>query len=133
MYSLTNSPALAYDLALLLDKGFEPAQWTSARLKDEVLYLETARDRYELRVDGSRDGFAVYTLCRVLDPLSLALSPDAVVPVKLRVVAQGVDGSASPHALPPEMPISKPWHKLSIGLTLCGALIRCTSRRLTTP
>ncbi len=32
-YTMTNAPALAYDVALMLDKGFEPRKWTASRLK----------------------------------------------------------------------------------------------------
>jgi hypothetical protein len=60
------TPMLAYDVALLMDKGFAPRRWSvcvcflvvfdlfvfcrgCARLSDEVLYLETAaRQRFEL-------------------------------------------------------------------------------------
>lgn len=32
----------------IADRGLKQWQWTSARLHSEVLYLETARERYEL-------------------------------------------------------------------------------------
>lgn len=102
-YTMTNTPALAYDVALMLDKGFEPRKWTASRLKvsthihvggtaltstraraqDEVLYLETSRERFELRQDGVRDTFATYTLSRITESLAAALSgQDVVVPFR---------------------------------------------------
>lgn len=42
-YNLCNEPWLKYTLAAVADKGFKRSQWTSARLVNEVLYLETAR------------------------------------------------------------------------------------------
>ena len=42
-YSLANEPWLKYTLAAVADKGLKPGQWTSSRLLDEVLYVESAR------------------------------------------------------------------------------------------
>lgn len=69
-----NTPCLAYDSALVADKGFEPRLWTSARMVEFVLYLETAVPlaRYELvLVEG------VYALSRVKE----AAAHDERVPV----------------------------------------------------
>lgn len=41
-----------------------------------------SQDRYELRSDGSRDGFVTYTLSKVSDPMALFLAGENSVPVK---------------------------------------------------
>jgi hypothetical protein len=45
--SLTYTPMLAYDCALLMDKGFVPSRWACARLHDEALYLETCKVAFD--------------------------------------------------------------------------------------
>ncbi len=54
------TPMLAYDAALLLDKGFAPSRWSVARLAEEALFLETAAARYELLAEGT--GFVLSRL-----------------------------------------------------------------------
>lgn len=48
LYSLCNEPWLKYCMAAIADRGLRPGYWTSARLRDEALYLETAKERFEL-------------------------------------------------------------------------------------
>lgn len=50
-FNLSNEPMFKYSLSLLADRGFEPADWTSTRLRTEVLYLESDSHRYELSLD----------------------------------------------------------------------------------
>jgi hypothetical protein len=38
-----NEPWLKYSMAAVADRGLKPNQWTSARLHNDVLYLETQR------------------------------------------------------------------------------------------
>ena len=47
-YNLCNEPRIKYSMAAVADRGLKPSQWTSARLRSEVLMLETHRARYEL-------------------------------------------------------------------------------------
>lgn len=47
-YNLCNEPRIKYSMAAVADRGLKPSQWTSARLRGEVLVLETHRTRYEL-------------------------------------------------------------------------------------
>ena len=43
MYNLCNEPWLKYTWHVVVDRGLKPSAWTSARLHDEVLLLETGR------------------------------------------------------------------------------------------
>ncbi len=43
LYNLCNEPWLKYTLAALADRGLKPSAWTSARLREETLYLETSK------------------------------------------------------------------------------------------
>jgi hypothetical protein len=62
VYSLSNEPWLKYSPAAVADRGLAPKNWTSARLRSEVLFFETARERYQVayvsteRVDGGGGG-----------------------------------------------------------------------------
>jgi hypothetical protein len=47
-YNLCNEPWMKYGVSLVADQGFKKSQWTCARLRSEVLYLETHQKRYEL-------------------------------------------------------------------------------------
>jgi hypothetical protein len=51
-YSLCHEPWTKYTVAAVADRGLKRAQWTSARLRTEVLYLETQRARFELAWEG---------------------------------------------------------------------------------
>ena len=42
-YNLSNEPWLKYSMAAIADRGLKPSQLTSARLRAEVLYLETIK------------------------------------------------------------------------------------------
>ncbi len=41
-FNLCNEPWLKYTLSAIADRGLKRSQWTSSRLLDEVLLLETA-------------------------------------------------------------------------------------------
>jgi len=45
---MCNDPAYKYSLLNICDKSEDMKTWTSYRLKDHVLYLETLDERYEL-------------------------------------------------------------------------------------
>ena len=51
-YNLCNEPWLKYSIASVCDQGFKRADWTSARLRSNTLYLETHTQRFELAYDG---------------------------------------------------------------------------------
>ena len=51
-YNLCNEPWLKYSIASVCDQGFKRADWTSARLRSNTLYLETHTQRFELSYDG---------------------------------------------------------------------------------
>lgn len=44
-YNLCNEPWTKYSMSTVADRGLKPSQWTSARLHNQVLYLETHRCR----------------------------------------------------------------------------------------
>lgn len=43
LFNLCNEPWLKYTLSAIADRGMKHAGWTSARLRGEVLFLETNR------------------------------------------------------------------------------------------
>lgn len=47
-YNLLNEPWLKYSLGAVADRGWKRTQWLSARMLEEVLYLETDAERYEI-------------------------------------------------------------------------------------
>lgn len=50
-YNLCNEPWLKYSMNAVADRGLNMSQLTSARLRKEVLFLETHAERYELSCD----------------------------------------------------------------------------------
>lgn len=104
MFNLANEPMYKYSLQLIADRGFEPKDWTSTRLRAEALYLESDSTRYELiqkgtaRPRGAPDGalYDTYAFAEVLAPH--ALDADAMkragVPLPaehVRVLHEGLD------------------------------------------
>ena len=55
-YNLCNEPWMKYSVSLVADQGFKRSQWTCARLRREVLYVETHHKRYELSCVPGKDG-----------------------------------------------------------------------------
>ena len=51
-YNLLNEPWLKYCLGAVADRGWKRHQWLSSRMIEEVLYLETDSDRYEIARNG---------------------------------------------------------------------------------
>eukprot|EP01128_Nolandella_sp_AFSM9_P006991 TRINITY_DN3719_c0_g1_i1.p1 TRINITY_DN3719_c0_g1~~TRINITY_DN3719_c0_g1_i1.p1 ORF type:complete len:367 (+),score=54.28 TRINITY_DN3719_c0_g1_i1:27-1103(+) len=67
MYNLSNEPCFGYDQSLLCDRGSEPEKWTSYKLKQVVLYIESLTERYELARESrlpSREGSSKFDLYR---------------------------------------------------------------------
>lgn len=106
-YSLCHEPWTKYAVAAVADRGLKRAQWTSARLRREVLYLETHAARFELAWegltppekgdkgekdggDGALDAFR-WARCRTPRPLDDARGFGAPLPSQeLAVLAKGV-------------------------------------------
>mmetsp|Transcript_25976 Transcript_25976/g.56618 ORF Transcript_25976/g.56618 Transcript_25976/m.56618 type:complete len:354 (-) Transcript_25976:777-1838(-) len=47
-FNLCNEPWLKYTLSAISDKGLKASQWTCARLHEEVLFLETHTERFQI-------------------------------------------------------------------------------------
>lgn len=60
-FNLSNELSFQYNLNLICDRGIEPAQWTSHRLRNAVLMLETGRQRFELSWEDSSSGKSANT------------------------------------------------------------------------
>lgn len=86
-FNLSNEPMFKYSLALVADRGLEPADWTSTRLRTDVLYLESDSRRFELAREAddaspanepapaggapSAQPYDRYTLSEVVEPQAL--------------------------------------------------------------
>eukprot|EP00208_Stichococcus_sp_RCC1054_P006746 CAMPEP_0206141198 /NCGR_PEP_ID=MMETSP1473-20131121/12087_1 /ASSEMBLY_ACC=CAM_ASM_001109 /TAXON_ID=1461547 /ORGANISM="Stichococcus sp, Strain RCC1054" /LENGTH=369 /DNA_ID=CAMNT_0053535663 /DNA_START=229 /DNA_END=1338 /DNA_ORIENTATION=+ len=97
-YNLCNEPWTKYSMATVADRGLKPAQWTSARLHHQVLYLETHRQRYELSrvptpAGGEPNERDVYRWARC-PPLSAAAMRAAGTPLPAAQVQDAVTGLA---------------------------------------
>mmetsp|Transcript_2528 Transcript_2528/g.5261 ORF Transcript_2528/g.5261 Transcript_2528/m.5261 type:complete len:401 (-) Transcript_2528:375-1577(-) len=57
-YNLCNEPWMKYSMSVVADRGLSGSQLTSARLRKEVLLLETHSQRYELSSDSCGRGSA---------------------------------------------------------------------------
>lgn len=53
-FNLSNDPSMKYSLGIVADKDYDGDSYTSFRLRSEVIYVETDRDRFELSWSGSR-------------------------------------------------------------------------------
>eukprot|EP00210_Caulerpa_lentillifera_P002581 g2475.t1 len=53
MFNLSNEVCMKYSMFAVADRGLQPWQWTSARLHNEVMYLEDASQRFELSLSKS--------------------------------------------------------------------------------
>ena len=74
VFNLANEPALKYSLQLLADQGPTPDKFTSTRLIDNVLYLESFTERYELCAEKSSSQSQpapTYAFARVAKPHSV--------------------------------------------------------------
>mmetsp|Transcript_1480 Transcript_1480/g.4303 ORF Transcript_1480/g.4303 Transcript_1480/m.4303 type:complete len:325 (+) Transcript_1480:51-1025(+) len=105
MFNLSNEPMFKYALPLVADRGLEPSEWTSTRLRTEALYLESETRRYELKqkgTDGGKSGgieYDTYQLAEVLSPqqLDADATKKAGVPLPdehVRVLHAGLDWEA---------------------------------------
>jgi hypothetical protein len=70
-FSLSNDAWQRYSLWAVADGGPDPSQWTSYRLKSEVLFVETRACRYELSVEDTSSEFLLYRWAEVSEPTKL--------------------------------------------------------------
>ncbi len=108
-YSLCHEPWTKYTVAAVADRGLKRPQWTSARLRKEVLYLETHSARFELAWEGLTAAAALaegpaataaaeasgdaFRWARCVTPLPLEAARAAGAPLRphdLAVLARGV-------------------------------------------
>lgn len=76
-FNLCNEPWLKYTLPAIADRGLKPSMWTSSRLLDDVLLLETSSTRYQIARTGEAAGEArskdLYSLsrCKTAMPMGM--------------------------------------------------------------
>ena len=78
VFNLSSEMWLAYSLPAICDKGRDFKDFTSYRLKKNVLYIETENQRYEISLnymDHNNDDFLfeeyeTYKIAEVIDPIS---------------------------------------------------------------
>lgn len=70
-YNLCNEPWLKYHLSQVADRGLKLSQWTSSRLRREVLYMESHSSRYELAWEGDPSSPDAYRLSKCKSILEL--------------------------------------------------------------
>mmetsp|Transcript_18237 Transcript_18237/g.58995 ORF Transcript_18237/g.58995 Transcript_18237/m.58995 type:complete len:415 (+) Transcript_18237:69-1313(+) len=84
-YNLCNEPWMRYTMAVVADRGLKQSQWTSSRMCKDVLFLETAKERFELsRMDsgaGGEEEEDVYRWARCIKPLTLSAMREQGVPL----------------------------------------------------
>eukprot|EP00854_Cymbomonas_tetramitiformis_P014459 gene14459-17089_t len=51
-YNLCNEPWMKYSMNVVADRGLKVTEWTSARLRKEILFVETHMERFELSCDS---------------------------------------------------------------------------------
>ena len=100
LFSLSNEPWLKYSVAAVADRGLKRAAWTSARMRREVLFLETRSERFQLHWEGlsvpddaAAQVLDAYTFAKCVQPLDLGATRAAGVPLPasaVRPLARGV-------------------------------------------
>lgn len=61
MFNSANEPCFKYCAGLIGDRGMKPKDWTSSRLRDEVMFFETpSHTRYQLSLDQLADQSGSY-------------------------------------------------------------------------
>jgi hypothetical protein len=99
LYSLSNEPWLKYSLAAVADRGLQRSAWTSARLRRDVLFLESKTQRFQLaweghgKPEGEREGLDAFSFSRCRQLLELGEVAQLGVPLPasaLSPLARGV-------------------------------------------
>lgn len=82
LYNLVQEPWMKYCLSAIADRGLKSSHWTSSRLREDVLYLESSSTRYELSYGGDDIGQPeVYRFARCRKPLPISLMEAKGVPL----------------------------------------------------
>eukprot|EP00735_Rhodelphis_limneticus_P010453 TRINITY_DN3197_c0_g1::TRINITY_DN3197_c0_g1_i1::g.3590::m.3590 TRINITY_DN3197_c0_g1::TRINITY_DN3197_c0_g1_i1::g.3590 ORF type:complete len:556 (-),score=106.59,sp/O94707/RXT3_SCHPO/30.19/1e-09,Rxt3/PF08642.5/2e-11,Rxt3/PF08642.5/66 TRINITY_DN3197_c0_g1_i1:474-2060(-) len=87
-FNLSSDPCLTYALSHVVDSGTEPIKYTSTRLLQDCLYIETAHDRYEISCPTPPED--LLTLLKTLGPYGTlpktdgAADPLPTHPLRLR-------------------------------------------------
>jgi hypothetical protein len=71
IFNLSQEPALVYSLSTFADKSDDLLGRTSQKLQDNVLYIETDRDRFEICKQTAKESdnhILKYKFSRVKDP-----------------------------------------------------------------
>jgi hypothetical protein len=93
LFNASFEPCLKYCLSLVGDRGMQKEEWTSWRLRKEVIYLEKDALRYELsRIPEQKGKFDSFRWARVLPSAMHAKS--ASVPLassSLEIIASDLD------------------------------------------
>ncbi|PNH12375.1 hypothetical protein TSOC_000649 [Tetrabaena socialis] len=89
-FNLCNEPWLKYTLSAIADKGMKHSGWTSARLRSEVLFLETNSERFQLCCVSTSDdpskGKDLFSFARCKAPLPISLLQKTGVPQPAELV-----------------------------------------------
>eukprot|EP01138_Halocafeteria_seosinensis_P003555 gb/GECG01003634.1/.p1 GENE.gb/GECG01003634.1/~~gb/GECG01003634.1/.p1 ORF type:complete len:493 (+),score=83.57 gb/GECG01003634.1/:1-1479(+) len=85
VFDLCNEPCLKYNIAQVLDPGTDYTDWTSFKLKERTIYMDTVANRYEIcREDSaSEDGFDQYRISKVKRCRSLGIRDMANIQIPL--------------------------------------------------
>lgn len=72
-FNHSNEPCLKYSVSIMADRGVEKDDWTSHKLKNNVLFVETEDARFELSQAATRTGpFVSYRWAVVQSPRQLS-------------------------------------------------------------
>lgn len=96
VFNLTLEPALLFQLSTFSDKSEDLTQRTIHKLQDNVLYVESDRERLEICRVKSQGEVLVFRFSRVLPPLRSTTSPSAKKPMdegELQVIGRDLDWS----------------------------------------
>lgn len=106
IYQLSNYSlfkySFRYNLKLICDRGVDPRQWTSYRLKFSVLMLETDMVRYELSTCGTlKEGdkeYDAYRWAKVKNPMQksrewMKNNPIPLPESEIEIIKNGLDWS----------------------------------------
>lgn len=90
IYNLVNEPWLKYTSTCMADRGFTPELWTCTRFLSEVVYLETASERFELQLVRAPNGAAAaqrptysFRKCKEILPQDVMLMEGTPLPAHI--------------------------------------------------
>lgn len=99
VFNLCNEPWLKYTIAAIADKTMKPSGWTSSRLRDEVLFLESHSERWQIcytqtTSEEGASGKDLYSFakCKAALPISLLQKTGVPQPASLvEVIEQNAE------------------------------------------